>query len=216
MFIGPWEQGGDWNDSGIGGMYRWLNRVWNLLLEPYVTNEKAIAADNSASEKSQRDLQRAVHRTIRKVTQDIERMRFNTMLAFLMEYTNFLAKVKEEGLVTYTDWESAIDTLLLLIAPTTPHLAEELWQRTEHPYSIHNQSWPKWDEELAKEEEITLVIQVNGKLRDRLTVPVTITEEEAKQLALERERVKAYLEGTTLIKIIYVPQRLVNIVLKGK
>ncbi len=216
MFIGPWEQGGDWNDSGIGGMYRWLNRVWNLPLEPYVTNEKAIAADNSASEKSQRDLQRAVHRTIRKVTQDIERMRFNTMLAFLMEYTNFLAKVKEEGLVTYTDWESAIDTLLLLIAPTAPHLAEELWQRTEHPYSIHNHSWPKWDEELAKEEEITLVIQVNGKLRDRLTVPVTITEDEAKKLALERERVKAYLEGTTLIKIIYVPQRLVNIVLKGK
>jgi leucyl-tRNA synthetase len=102
--------------------------------------------------------------------------------------------------------------LLLLLAPTAPHLTEELWTKTGHTYSIHNQPWPKWDEELTKEEEVTLVIQVNGKLRDRVTVPVSITEAEAKELALSRERIQAYVKDNKVAKIIYVPQRLVNIV----
>jgi leucyl-tRNA synthetase len=136
------------------------------------------------------------------------------MIAALMEFTNYLAKVKETGYVTNPDWEEAIDTLLLLLAPTAPHLAEELWQQTGHSYSIHNQSWPQWDKELAKDEEITLVVQVNGKLRDRIIVPASITETEAKQIALERERVKTYLEGKEIANIIYVPGRLVNLVVK--
>ena len=105
-------------------------------------------------------------------------------------------------------------TLLLLLAPTAPHLAEELWQRTGYDYSIHNQLWPQWDKELAKDEEITLVVQVNGKLRDRITVSTSITEAEARQLAMERQQVKAHLEGKEVIKTIYVPGRLVNIVAK--
>ena len=107
-----------------------------------------------------------------------------------------------------------MDTLLLLLAPAAPHLAEELWQRTGYDYSIHNQSWPEWDVELARDEEITLVVQVNGKLRDRITVPVSITEDEARQLVLERERVKAHLEGKKIVKIVYVPGRLVNLVVR--
>jgi leucyl-tRNA synthetase len=105
-------------------------------------------------------------------------------------------------------------TLLLLLAPTTPHFAEELWSRTGHQYSTHNQPWPQWDEALAKEEEITLVVQVNGKLRDRLTVPASITEAEAKEKALASPRVKAYLEGKKLVNAVYVPGRLVNLVAK--
>jgi leucyl-tRNA synthetase len=101
---------------------------------------------------------------------------------------------------------------LLLLAPTAPHLAEELWARTGHAYTIHNQPWPEYDHELAKEEEITLVIQVNGKLRDKLLVPATISEAEAKELALSRERVKAYIDGKKLTRVIYVPKRVVNIV----
>jgi leucyl-tRNA synthetase len=131
-----------------------------------------------------------------------------------MEFTNYLAKVRETGTVDERDWGESLDTLLLLLAPTAPHLAEELWQRTGHDYSIHNQSWPKWDEELAKDEEITLVIQVNGKLRDRITVPVSITEAEARKLALESQRVKAHTEGKELVKAIYVPGRLVNLVVR--
>ena len=109
-------------------------------------------------------------------------------------------------------WHEAIDSLLLLLAPTAPHFAEELWARSSHPYSIHNQPFPDWDAELAAEEEFTLVIQVNGKLRDRVTAPVTIAEEEARELALSRERIKAYLNDRKILRVIYVPRRLVNVV----
>jgi len=148
------------------------------------------------------------------VTGDLDRFRFNTMIAAMMEFTNYLGKVGEKRSVELATWQEAIDTLLLLLAPTAPHLAEELWTRTGHPYSIHNQPFPKWDEELAAEEEFTLVIQVNGKLRDRIRVPVTITEEEARELALSRERIKAYLKDGEFTRIIYVPRRLVNVVVK--
>jgi len=211
MFIGPWELGGEWNDSGISGVSRWLNRVWNLVLGGYKHREPAGSA---AEEEAQRQLTRLIHQTVRKVTSDLEKMRFNVMIAALMEYTNYLARVKEASEVSDSAWREAIDTLLLLIAPTAPHLAEELWQQTGHNYSIHNQSWPTWDEELAREEEITLVVQINGKLRDRITVPVSITEEEAKQLAVESQRVKSYLGDKKAAQIIYVPGRLVNLVVR--
>jgi len=207
MFVAPWEQGGEWDDSGISGMSRWLNRVWKLVLEPYKANPQV-------EEKAHRGLQRFTHQTIKKVTEDMERLRFNTMIAALMEFTNYLAKVKEAGAVDNSAWGRSIETLLLLLAPTTPHLAEELWEGTGHSYSIHNQSWPSWDKELAKDEEITLVVQINGKLRDRISVPASITEADAKQVALEREKIKAYLEGKNIVNIIYVPGRLVNMVVK--
>jgi len=106
----------------------------------------------------------------------------------------------------------AIDSLLLLLAPTAPHMAEELWERTGHAYSIHSQSFPSWDEDLVAEEQATLVIQVNGRLRDRVAVPVSITESEARELALGRERVRAHTDGKEIEKVIYVPGRLVNVV----
>jgi len=211
MFVAPWEQGGEWNDSGISGVSRWLNRVWNLVLGGY--NEVGEASP-AVKQQTERELLRITHQTIRKVTGDFERIRFNTMIAALMELTNYLAKVNEEGTVAVSTWQRSIDTLLLLLAPTAPHLAEELWQQTGHEYSIHNQSWPQWDKELAKDEEITLVVQVNGKLRDRITVPVSITEAEAKQVALESQRVRMYLGDKEVFGIIYVPGRLVNLVVR--
>ena len=107
------------------------------------------------------------HKTIKEVTADLERFRFNTMLASLMEFSNYLSKVKERRMVSDSLWWEAISYFLLLLAPTTPHLAEELWMRTGHSYTIHNHLWPEFDQELAKEAEITLAIQVNGKLRDK-------------------------------------------------
>ena len=204
MFIGPWEQGGEWSDNGIIGMSRWLNRVWSLVVSDY--------SEKKTDPGAEKDLNRIIHKTIRKVTTDMEKFRFNTMLAALMEFTNYLGKVQEQGVVSVSLWNEAITNLLLLLAPTAPHLTEELWTMRGRPYSIHNQSWPKWDEELAKEEEVTLVIQVNGKLRDKVTVPVSITEDEAKELAFGREKIKAYVQDKNIAKIIYVPQRLVNIV----
>jgi len=207
MFIGPWEQGGEWDDSGLAGVSRWLNRVWNLVLSPA---EIARLPDAPAT----RELRRLMHKTIRRVTEDTERFRFNTMVAALMEYTNGLTHAKETGPVDAGAWRDAIDALLLLIAPSAPHLAEELWERTSHTYSIHNHTWPQWDKELAREEEITLVVQVNGKLRDRLQVPADITEETAKELALASARVRAHTDGKQMLRVIYVPGRLVNVVVR--
>jgi leucyl-tRNA synthetase len=209
MFIAPWEQGGEWDDSGISGISRWLNRLWGLVLGGYEWSESA-----GGQLRAERELERLSHQTIRKVTQDLERLRLNTMIAALMEFTNYLTKVKEEGAVSATAWELAVDTLMLLLAPTAPHLAEEIWQRTGHQYSIHNQDWPSWNEELAREEEITLVVQVNGKLRDRITVSASVTEDEAKKLALESEKVKPHIEGKQVAQVVYVPGRLVNLVVK--
>jgi len=209
MFVAPWEQGGEWDDSGISGVSRWLNRVWNLALGGYEQNKSS-----TDTVKAERELSRIAHQTIKKVTDDLENIHLNTMIAAFMELTNYLGKVKELGTVTPECWEWCRDNLLLLLAPTAPHLAEELWQMIGHDYSIHNQSWPRWDEALAKDEEITLVVQVNGKLRDRITAPPSITEAEAKELALARERVKPYLEGGEIARIIYVPGRLINIVVR--
>jgi len=211
MFVAPWEQGGEWNDSGIIGVNRWLNRVWNLALEEYCERPE-IGEDETAI--AEKELSRITHQTIKKVTEDLEKLRFNVMVAALMEFTNYLSKVKETGAVTTAAWRTSIDHLQLLLAPSTPHLAEELWQRTGHEYSIHNHSWPRWDRELAKDEEITLVIQVNGKLRDRLAVPPTVSESEARQLATEQPRVKAYLDNKDMVKVIYVPGKLINFVVR--
>jgi len=204
MFIGPWEQGGEWDDRGIKGIARWLNRVWDLVLGSY-SQEKPNATDT-------KKLRRITHKTIKKATEDLERFHFNTMIAAFMEFTNYLGKVREGKRVEKAAWQEAIDSLLLLLAPTAPHFAEELWTRTGHSYSIHNQPFPEWDAELAAEEEFTLVIQVNGKLRDRVTAPVTVTEEEARELALSRERIKAYLNDRRIVRVIYITRRLVNVV----
>jgi len=211
MFVAPWEQGGEWNDSGISGISRWLNRVWNLVLGGYSQDEK-VSPD--ARQKAERELSRVTHQTIRKVTNDLERIRLNTMIAALMEFTNYLVRVKETGSVTPSAWEEAMKTLMLLLAPTAPHLAEELWQRTGHDYSIHNRSWPDWNEEIAKDEEITLVVQVNGKLRDRIAVPASITETEALWLAEESHKVEGYLKGKDIIKKVYIQGKLVNLVVR--
>ena len=212
MFLAPWEQGGEWNDSSISGISRWLNRIWQLVLGGYRPDGKATPSD---TEKAERELSRVTHQTIRRVTQDVEKFRFNVMLSALMEYSNCLAKVKETGSVSTQTWEGSIDILLRLLAPTAPHLTEELWERTGRRYSIHNQPWPQWDETLAKDEEITLVVQVNGKLRDRITVPVSITEDELPQLLQEKAiKATAYLEGKKILKQIYVPGRLINFVVQ--
>jgi len=204
MFIGPWELGGEWNDRGIVGVSRWLNRVWSLLATDY--------ASGVVSHEAEREFLHITHKTIKDVTADLEKFRFNTVLSGLMEFSNYLSRAKERGTVSDSLWREAIANFLLLLAPVAPHLAEELWGKTGHPYSIHNQPWPKYDGELAKEEEITLAIQVNGKLRDKVLVPASISEVEAKELALGRDRVKAYIYDKRLTRVIYIPKRVVNIV----
>jgi len=220
MFGWRWEQGGPWDLQGIEGVWRWLNRVWNCVLEPLPSSPptpalspvEGLGGKGGADEV--RVLRRQTHQTIRAVTQDMEDFAFNTIIARLMELTNTLVKAKETPLYGSDAWEEAIVSLLLMLAPCCPHIAEELWARTGRPYSIHQQSWPVSDPELAAEEVITLVVQVNGKLRDRLEVPVGISEEEARELALASSGAQRHLEGLKVKKVVYVPGRLVNIVAK--
>ncbi len=206
MFIGPWEQGGDWDDSGIAGLSRFLNRVWTLALEQYETK--------NLDEAAERSLIHTIHQTIKRVSDDMEKLRFNTMLATLMEYGNYLGKVREAGNVSKRSWDEAVQALLLMLAPTAPHLTEELWARRGLPYSIHNQNWPKWDEALAQAEKIPLLIQVNGKLRDKLLVAPDITEDEARRLAMASAKIQAYTANKEIVQCIYVPGRLINMVIK--
>ena len=157
-------------------------------------------------------MRRKTHQTIRKVTEDLESFSFNTAVAALMELRNTLQEAKKSALYRTEAWDEAIRSLLLLLCPIAPHIAEELWQRQGLPYSIHQQSWPKWDAGIAAEELITLVVQVNGRVRDRIQVPAGIGEEEAKELALSSERVRYHIGENEPRKVIYVAGKLVNIV----
>jgi len=205
MFGWRWDQGGPWDSQGIQGVYRWLHRVWTLVLNP-------TDVEGTPTEEQIADLRRATHQTIRSVTDDIQAFSFNTAIARLMEFTNTLQKAKRTPVYGTDSWDEAVKTLLLLTAPSCPFVAEELWARIGGAYSIHEQPWPEFDPELAAEEMITLVVQVNGKLRGRIEVPADISEERAKEAALADENVQHHLEGKALRRLIYVPGRLVNVV----
>ena len=208
MFVGPWDQGGAWSTQGIRGIPRWFNRVWELC-EVRCRAEGAAAPPNIATE-----LTREMHRTIQKATEDIESFQLNTMIAALMTFTNTLSRIEADSpaAATSPEWREAYDTLLLLLAPIAPHLTEELWESSGNPYSIHQQAWPEYDPALTKAEEITLIVQVDGKLRDRLTVAADIAEDDARMAALGSEKIRAALNGADPARVIYVPGRLLNLV----
>ena len=205
MFFAKWDQGGPWNYSGIRGPQRFLYDVWELALHDY--------SPEATDEEATRDLRRKVHQTIRKVGADLETFSFNTAVAALMELRNAISEAQEAPTVTGEAWREAIESLLLLLAPFAPHLAEELWARRGLPYSIHEQAWPEWDPEIAREETVTLIVQVNGKVRAKVDVPVDIDDAEAERIALQEENVQRWLDGKQPRKVIVVPGRLVNIVL---
>ncbi len=203
MFFARWDQGGPWSSGGIEGVNRWLRRVWAMVLEP---------GSGQADAGTIRTLRRKVHQTLRAVTRDFNEFEFNTIVSALMELLNEMSRAKQQGAAGMPAWDEAVDIYLRMLAPVAPHISEELWAQLGKPYSIHTQSWPEVDEEAAREDEITLVVQVNGKLRDRISVPADISEEEAKAKALASEAVQRYLEGRPPRQVIYVRGRLVNVV----
>ncbi|MGH2358364.1 MAG: leucine--tRNA ligase, partial [Candidatus Limnocylindria bacterium] len=208
MFIGPWDQGGPWNPTGIEGIYRWLGRVWNVAQPVDGTS----AAPDATAAELERALLRAAHRTNAAVGEDYAEFHFNTAVSRLMELTNALVRARDTGLAGTDAYRFAADRLLLLLAPLAPHLAEELWARRGGDYSIHRQPWPPFDPELAAAETIELPVQVDGKLRDRLVVTPDTPADEIERMALASERVQAHVRGRTPRQVIHVPGRLVNIV----
>ena len=200
MFIGPWAHGGPWDARGIEGIARFLRRAYSL----------TAGDEPSGAEADPRELDRRTARLVKKVTEDLEAFRFNTALATLMEHTNYLLGVKGE--VREEVWQNALRTFVLVLAPFAPYHAEEMWALIGLPYSVHEQAWPAWDESLVAQEEITLVIQVNGKLRDRIEAPANVSEDAARELALASAKVQPYIEGREIRKSVYVPGRLINFV----
>jgi len=208
MFIGPWDQGGPWNPSGIEGVHRFLGRVWHAAID----GDGDADASGPEADELQRALVRATHVTIAEVTDDYEGFRFNTAIAKLMELTNAIGRAREAGLGGTDAVADATDTLLLLLAPVAPHVTEELWERRGHPYSIHLHPFPIADPALAAAETIELPVQVDGKLRDRLVVTPDTPAEEIERMALASEHVQRYLQGRQPLRVVQIPGRLVNVV----
>lgn len=206
MFLGPFDQGGDFRDTGIQGMYRFLNRVWRLVNNENIHNSKFMIHDSG--------LFRFMHKTIKEVTEDIGNLRYNTAIAHIMEYVHEIQSEKIENNVID---KKIIETLLLLFAPFAPHMTEELWQnnqKTDKYSSIHLQKWPSYDPEYLVSDEITIVVQVNGKVRETLIVSLANAKQkdQIELTAKKSVKVKPYLDGKNIIKAVFVPGKLINFV----
>ena len=207
MFIGPWDGGGPWNSQGIEGIHRFMHRVWHLVVDPP-------PAGTPGGPEVAAAVRRAVHQTLKRVTEDLEGFRFNTAIAALMECTNALLRTREGGAAATDQWVPALRLLVLMLAPIAPHLAEELWGRLGQPYSVHQQAWPAWDPEAIREDTITLVLQVNGRVRDRVQVPVGWDEGRLREIALASEKVRKFIDGMQVQDVIVVRGKLVNVVVR--
>lgn len=215
LFASPPERDLEWSEQGVEGAYRFLNRVWRLVQElkeeiklPYNIEQKML-------NQVDKDLRFVLHSTIKKVYEDIEeRLNFNTAISSIMELVNAINHYRDKDNINRDLLGEAIESLITLLSPFVPHITEEMWQLIGKKDSIHNQPWPKYDNEALKREERELVIQVNGKVRDRIIVPINATKEEIEKTALEQDKIKDYIEGKEIIKIIVIPKRLINIVIK--
>lgn len=194
LFMGPIEQATEWSDKGVIGCFRFLNKVWNL--QKRIKNQKL---------KSKNELEKLTHKTIKKVTEDIENFRFNTAVSSLMILANNMEKTEK---LTIADYQS----LIILLSPMAPHISEELWQKLGHKKSIFFEKWPKYDKKLVIEEKTTLIIQINGRVRDKIEAAIDISKEEAEKLTLEREKVKQWIEGKKIKRVIFIPGKLISIV----
>jgi leucyl-tRNA synthetase len=208
MFISEFSMATPWQTDGLAGTHRWLTRVWNLFLEPAPTKKLPAATDEQI-----KALRRALHQTLKKVEDDINNFAFNTVISSLMSLTNVIVRAKETAMYPDAVWGETMKTLLLMLAPIAPFMAEEIWSRLGGDYSVHRQKWPQYDAQAAKEESFTLVVQVNGKVRGKIELPAGASEAEAKQRAFEDPNVKKWIEGKTIEREMYVPGRLLNIVL---
>jgi len=209
MFIGPPEEDVEWTEAGLNGVVKFLQRVWRLVLEPDSIVPEGVA---SGVKVDVTVLRRKVAQTVGKVTEHYDELRFNTAVAFLMELANTMQDYLQTGGNRDAEWDATVRTLLRLLNPLAPHACEEMWERLAEKGLIADASWPEFDAAAAAEPKVVLVVQVGGKLRDRLEVDAGLSEADAVKAALASDKVRAALNGRGPSKVIYVPDRLINLV----
>jgi leucyl-tRNA synthetase len=207
MFAAPLDLWVRWDPQGVPGAHRFLSRLWNLVQEYQEAPTTEFDGD------TRKKVMRPIHKMVKKMTKDIEENRYNTAIAAAMGAVNELYKHKTENFGKNELWKEALEHVVVCVAPFAPHIADELWEQLGHSTSIHKDTWPNWDEELVKEEMITLAVQVNGKVRAEILVAADISEEEAIETAKSNEKVAEHLKDKELKKAIYVPGRLVSLVI---
>ena len=205
MFIGPPEEDVEWTDAGLNGVVRFLQRVWRLVLEPESIVVEGTGADGLL-------LQRKAAQTVKKVTDHYDELRFNTAVAALMELANTMQAYLQNGGSRDSGWESAVRVLVTLLNPLAPHVCEEMWERLGEHGMLADSAWPKFDAAAAAVPEVTVVVQVSGKLRDRLSLPAGTSEEKVLEAALASDKVRAAFDGRKPSKVVFVPDRLINLV----
>ena len=212
MFIAPYDMDAPWDPRGVPGTYRFLNRAWNLVQE-FVDKNNDPSDSPEMDEKTTQELLRLTHLTIKKVTRDIEDEKFNTAVASMMEMVNGLYKIKEShGIDMSDEWRFALESLIQILAPFAPHITEELWREMGHDDTVHVGHWPKWDEKYLKSSVMTIIVQVNGKLRAKLELPSDMDKQGVEEAALADENVQKFTNNKSPKKMVYVPGKLVNIV----
>nr|WP_025270242.1 leucine--tRNA ligase [Hippea sp. KM1] len=210
LFAAPPEKDLEWSDEGVEGAYRFLNRVWRLVYE----HRDLRVRDVEIKTDRLKELNYMIHSTIKRITHDFEHYHFNTAIAASMEFVNFLYEFKPQSEDEKALFAKAIEVLLVMLNPIVPHIAEELWQLTGHETLIAFEPWPEYDESATVKDTITIAITVNGKLRDTLTLPRGIKEDEVFEKAKQSNKVKRHIEGKTIVKRIFVKDKLLNIVVK--
>jgi len=206
MFAAPLELWAKWDPQGVPATHRFLSRLWTL------TQEYLEAPKNDADPVQTKEINRVTHQMIKKMTKDIEDNSYNTAIATAMGTLNSLYKFKLQTIGQNDTWQTALETMVACIAPFAPHIADELWQQLGHYSSVHKDSWPEWDDKLLVTDTITIVLQINGKVRANIEVSPGSDEAQIVTLAKADDKIAAYLEGKKLHKTIYVPHKLVNFV----
>lgn len=216
LFAAPPERDLEWSEKGVEGCFRFLNRVWRLVYELKDDIVLDAVVPQNSFEREGKDLRFLLHHTIKKVYEDIEeRFNFNTAISTIMELVNGVYHYKDLKGAKRELLGEAIEAIIILLSPFAPHISEELWEMIGRDGSVHDQTWPNFDEDALKREEVEIVIQVNGKVRDRMVLPLDINKVEMEKHAIESEKIKKIIEGKDIVKIITIPKKLVNIVIKG-
>ena len=215
LFAAPPERDLEWSDQGVEGAFRFLSRVWRLVAQYEGLIKDANAYDVASLTKEEKELRRILHHTIKKVTEDIDkRYNFNTAISAVMELVNAVYAIKDANAVNGGLMKEIVSALLRLLAPFAPHMTEELWAQLGEEGSIHKCTWPTYEESALVQDEVEIVLQINGKVRDKVLLPATATKDEMETLALANPRVQGFIGEKQVVKVICVPKKLVNIVVK--